>query len=87
MKKAGLDCGKMKGYGFKGDSKNANTVANGDFKCEHCGANITSQEASYSKANYQKELCRKCQGLAKKGELNENTGNEQQNQGEQAKQN
>ena len=87
MAKAGLDCGKMKGYGFKGDSKNANNVANGDFKCEHCGANITSQEASYSRANYQKELCRKCQTLAKKGELNGNTGNEQQNQGEQAKQN
>ena len=82
MAKAGLDCGKMKGYGFKGTSKNANTVATGDFKCEHCGVNITSQEASYSRANYQKELCRKCQALAKKGELNENTGNEQQNQGE-----
>ncbi len=87
MKKAGLDCGKMQGYGFKGNSKNATTTINGDFKCEHCGANITSQEASYSKANYQKELCRKCQGLAKKGELNGNTGNEQQNQGEQTKQN
>lgn len=87
MTKAGLDCGKMQGYGFKGTSKNANTVATGDFKCEHCGANITSQEASYSRANYQKELCRKCQTLAKKGELNGNTGNEQQNQGEQTKQN
>ena len=87
MTKAGLDCGKMQGYGFKGNSKNANTVANGDFKCENCGTNITSQEASYSKANFQKELCRKCQALAKKGELNGNTGNEQQNQGEQAKQN
>ena len=87
MAKAGLDCGKMKGYSFKGNSKNANTVTNGDFKCEHCGANITPQEASYSKANYQKELCRMCQALAKKGELNGNTGNEQQNQGEQAKQN
>ncbi len=87
MASAGLDCNKMQGYTFKGNSKNANKVANGDFKCEHCGANITSQEASYSKANYQKELCRKCQALAKKGELNGNTGNEQQNQGEQTKQN
>lgn len=87
MQKAGLDCGKMQGYGFKGNSKNANKMVNGDFKCEHCGANITSQEASYSKANYEKELCRKCQALAKKGELNANTGNEQQNQGEQTKQN
>lgn len=85
MTKAGLDCGKMQGYGFKGTSKNANTVVTGDFKCEHCGTNITSQEASYSKANYQKELCRKCQALAKKGELNGNTGNEQQNKGEQTK--
>lgn len=85
MAKAGLDCGKMQGYGFKGTSKNANTVVTGDFKCEHCGTNITSQEASYSKANYQKELCRKCQALAKKGELNGNTGNEQQNKGEQTK--
>lgn len=87
MAKAGLDCGKMQGYGFKGNSKNANTVANGDFKCENCGANITSQEASYSKANFQKELCRKCQALAKKGELNGNTGNEQQNQGTKTEQN
>ena len=87
MQKAGLDCGKMQGYGFKGNSKNANKMVNGDFKCEHCGANITSQEASYSKANYEKELCRKCQALAKKGELNANTRNEQQNQGEQTKQN
>lgn len=87
MAKAGLDCGKMQGYGFKGNSKNANTTVTGDFKCEHCGTGITSQEASYSKANYQKELCRKCQVLAKKGELNGNTGNEQQNQGEQTKQN
>lgn len=88
MAKVGLDCGKMQGYGFKGNSKNANQVANGDFKCEHCGTNITSQEASYSKANYQKELCRKCQALAKKGELtNGNTGNEQQNQGTETKQN
>lgn len=85
MKNAGLDCNKMRGYGFKGESKNANTTANGDFKCENCGANITSQEASYSKANYQKELCRKCQALAKKGELNGNTGNEQQNKGKQTK--
>lgn len=85
MAVAGIDCNKMKGYGFKGKSKNATTTINGDFKCEHCGTNITSQEASYSKANYQKELCRKCQALAKKGELNANTGNEQQNQGEQTK--
>lgn len=82
MERAGLDCGKMQGFGFKGTSKNANTIANGDFKCEHCGVNITSQEASYSKANYQKELCRKCQSLAKKGEIDGNTGNQQQNQGE-----
>ena len=87
MENAGLDCNKMRGYGFKGTSKNATTKANGDFKCEHCGANITSQESSYSKAKYNKELCRKCQDLAKKGELNGNTGNEQQNQGEQTKQN
>jgi ribosomal protein L37AE/L43A len=87
MQKAGLDCGKMQGYGFKGNSKNANKVANGDFKCEHCGSSITSQEASYSQANYSIELCRKCQVLAKKGELNGNSGNEQQNQGTEAKQN
>lgn len=87
MANAGLDCGKMRGYGFKGTSKNATITATGDFKCEHCGANITSQEASYSKAKYSKELCRKCQVLAQKGELNGNTGNEQQNQGEQTKQN
>ena len=87
MANAGLDCNKMRGYGFKGNSKNASTTATGDFKCEHCGANITSQEASYSRANYKKELCRKCQALAKKGELDKdaNTGNEQQNQGEQKK--
>lgn len=87
MAKAGLDCGKMAGYGFKGTSKNANKVVTGDFKCENCGTNITSQEASYSKANFQKELCRKCQALAKKGELNGNTGNEQQNQGAKTEQN
>lgn len=87
MQNAGLDCGKMQGYSFKGNSKNANKVANGDFKCEHCGVNITPQEASYSKANYQKELCRKCQALAKKGELDGNTGNEQQNKTTETKQN
>ena len=87
MANAGLDCNKMRGYGFKGNSKNASTTVTGDFKCEHCGASITSQEASYSRANYKKELCRKCQALAKKGELDGNTGNEQQNKGEQAKQN
>lgn len=88
MQAAGLDCGKMKGYGFKGTSKNATTTVTGDFKCEHCGADITSQEASYSKANYKQELCRKCQALAKKGELaNGNTGNEQQSQATEAKQN
>lgn len=87
MANAGLDCNKMQGYGFKGNSKNANKIANGDFKCEHCGTNITSQEASYSKAKFQKELCRKCQDLAKKGELDGNTGNEQQNQGTETKQN
>lgn len=86
MQAAGLDCGKMKGYGFKGTSKNATTVTTGDFKCEHCGAIISSQEASYSKAKYGKELCRKCQALAQKGELgNANTGNEQQNQGAEAR--
>ena len=87
MSAAGLDCGKMRGYGFKGASKNANTTSTGDFKCEHCNSNITSQEASYSKAKYGKELCRKCQDLAKKGALNGNTGNEQQNQGAETKQN
>lgn len=84
MKQAGLDTNKMKGYTFKGESKNSNKVANGDFKCKHCGSNITSQEASYSKANYNQELCRKCQALAKKGELkNEHTGNESKDIGQQ----
>lgn len=88
MNKAGLDCGKMQGYGFKGNSKNANKVVNGDFKCEHCKSDISSKVASYSKAQYGKELCMKCQELAKKGELKDaNTGNEQQNKGEQTKQN
>lgn len=87
MENAGLDCNKMKGYNFKGNSKNANTTITGDFKCEHCGAKITSQEASYSKDKYGKELCRKCQDLAKKGALNGNTGNEQKNQGAETKQN
>lgn len=87
MQKAGLDCGKMQGYGFKGNSKNANKVVNGDFKCEHCKGEISSKVASYSKAQYGQELCMKCQELAKKGELNGNTGNEQQNQGAEAKQN
>ena len=87
MTQAGLDCNKMQGYTFKGKSKNSTTTATGDFKCEHCGANITPQEASYSKAKYGKELCRKCQDLAKKGALNGNTGNEQQNQGAETKQN
>lgn len=83
MQRAGIDCGKMKGYGFKGTSKNSTTTATGDFKCENCESVITSQEVSYSKAKYQKELCRKCQGLAQKGELNNgNTGDEQKNQGE-----
>lgn len=84
MQRAGLDCGKMKGYGFKGTSKNSTTTATGEFKCENCGSVITSQEASYSKAKYQKELCRKCQALAQKGDLsNGNKGNEQENQGQQ----
>lgn len=87
MTNAGLDCNKMKGYTFKGNSKNANTTVTGDFKCENCGAGITSQEASYSKAKFGQELCRKCQALAKKGELNGNTGNEQQNQGTETEQN
>lgn len=87
MKNAGLDCNKMQGYGFKGNSKNASTTVNGDFKCEHCKSDISSKVASYSKAQYGQELCMKCQELAKKGELNGNTGNEQQNQGAEAKQN
>ena len=87
MAKAGLDCNKMRGYGFKGKSKNATTQVSEDFKCEHCGTNISSKVASYSKGQYGKELCMKCQELAKKGALDGNTGNEQQNQGEQAKQN
>lgn len=85
MEKAGLNMGKMRGYTFKGTSKNATTTISEDLKCENCDSNITSQEASYSKAKYQKELCRKCQALAQRGELNNgNTGNEQKNQGEQA---
>lgn len=87
MENAGLDCDKMQGYTFKGTSKNSNKTVTGDFKCEHCGASISSQEASYSKAHYQKELCRNCQTLARKGELNGNTENEQQNQGTETKQN
>ena len=87
MAKAGLDCNKMRGYGFKGKSKNATTQVSEDFKCEHCGTNISSKVASYSKGQYGKELCMKCQELAKKGALDGNTGNEQQNEGEQAKQN
>lgn len=87
MKNAGLDCNKMQGYGFKGDSKNANTTVNGDFKCEHCNSDISSKVASYSKSQYGKELCMKCQELAKKGELDGNTGNEQQNKGTETKQN
>ena len=67
---------------LKGNSKSANTTANGDFKCEHCKGDISSKVASYSKSQYGKELCMKCQELAKKGELDGNTGNEQQNQGE-----
>jgi len=85
MENAGLNMGKMRGYTFKGGSKNATTTVSEDLKCENCSSNITPQEASYSKAKYQKELCRKCQALAQKGELNNgNTGNEQKNQGEQA---
>jgi len=72
---------------FKGNSKNATKVVNGDFKCEHCKGEISSKVASYSKAQYGQELCMKCQELAKKGELNGNTGNEQQNQGAETKQN
>ena len=82
MASAGLDINKMKGYTFKGDSKNATTAVSEDLKCEHCGTNISSKVASYSKGQYGKELCMKCQDLAKKGELdNDNPGNEQQNQG------
>lgn len=83
MEKAGLNMGKMAGYTFKGESKNATTTITEELKCENCSANITSQEASYSKAKYQKELCRKCQLLAQKGELdNANSRNESENQGE-----
>lgn len=86
MASAGLDINKMKGYTFKGDSKNATTTVSEDLKCEHCGTNISSKVASYSKAQYGKELCMKCQDLAKKGELdNDNPGNEQQNQGTSTK--
>ena len=82
MSNAGLDIAKMKGYTFKGESKNAANAVSEDLKCEHCGTNISSKVASYSKAQYGKELCMKCQELAKKGELdNGNSGNEQQNQG------
>lgn len=87
MENAGLDCDKMQGYGFKGNSKNATTVVNGDFKCEHCKSDISSKVASYSKSQYGKELCMKCQELAKKGELNGNTRNEQQDKGTETKQN
>jgi len=82
MSNAGLNINKMKGYTFKGESKNSTNVVSEDLKCEHCGMNISSKVASYSKAQYGKELCMKCQELAKKGELdNDNSGNEQQNQG------
>lgn len=83
MEKAGLNMGKMAGYTFKGESKNATNTISEELKCENCSSNITSQEASYSKAKYQKELCRKCQLLAQKGELdNANSRNESENQGE-----
>lgn len=84
MEKAGLNIDKMKGYTFKGDSKNSTTTVTGDFKCENCGTNITSQEASFSKARYQKELCRKCQALAQRGELSDSTRNESENKGDKA---
>ncbi|MCI9001179.1 MAG: hypothetical protein HFJ26_10015 [Clostridia bacterium] len=87
MQNAGLDCNKMQGYGFKGNSKNANTTVTGDFKCEHCKSDISSKVASYSKSQYGKELCMECQKLAKKGELDGNTGNEQQNKTTETKQN
>ncbi len=87
MANAGLDCNKMRGYGFKGNSKNATTKITEDFKCEHCGTSISSKVASFSKGQFGKELCMKCQELAKKGALNGNTGDEQQNKGEQTKQN
>ena len=76
------------GYSFKGESKKAaEQVENSGFKCEHCGAEISSTVASFSKANYQKELCMKCQKLAKEGKLDDSGSNESADSGKQTTEN
>ena len=88
LAKGGLDTSKLKGYSFKGDSKKASTKVEGSgFKCEHCGAEISSAEASYSKSYYGKELCRKCQKLAKEGNLDDSRETEPTDSGNQTEQN
>ena len=39
------------------------------YNCANCGVEITAAEDGYSRKNYGKPLCRKCQALAKNGEL------------------
>lgn len=88
LAEGGIDTSKLKGYSFKGESKKAATKVEGSgFKCEHCGADISSTEASYSKSYYGKELCRKCQKLAKEGNLDDSRETEPTDSGNQTEQN
>lgn len=88
LAEGGIDTSKLKGYSFKGESKKAASKVEGSgFKCEHCGAEISSAEASYSKSYYGKELCRKCQKLAKEGNLDDSRETESTDSGNQTEQN
>lgn len=85
LAKGGIDTSKLKGYSFKGESKKATSKVEGSgFICEHCGAEISSAEASYSKSYYGKELCRKCQKLAKEGGLDDSRETESTDSGNKA---
>lgn len=85
LAEGGIDTSKLKGYSFKGESeKAASKVEGSGFKCEHCGAEISSAEASYSKSYYGKELCRKCQKLAKEGGLDDSRETESTDSGNKA---
>ena len=71
LERAGLNVNKIKGYTFKTGTKGGASKAAKDsgLKCSHCDDDITQAEASYSKGKFGSSLCRKCQDMARSGEI------------------
>lgn len=61
LEAGGIDCSKLNGYSFKGESRASNSAPKGEHFCAQCGVSISSKVASFSEGKFGRKLCMNCQ--------------------------